>query len=199
MDAEAFRNLIRREVALYMASRATSRPGIVKSYDPATHSAKVAYQPEDTLSGWIPVGSHGVGSGFGVAFAPNIGDQVMVHFFEGEQETGVIGLRLFSTQDVPPNIPAGGMCATDSTGSGIIFPNDGSGTVKTTGTITVTVGGDAEINIAGDANVSIAGAGTITAATLDLGGPGGPAVARVGDPVTGGTISAGSSTVFAVD
>lgn len=187
---EGLLNIVRREVARGLGMRGFTRVGLVDSYDPVNHAAKVLYQPEGVLSGWLAVGSGMSGNGYGVHFAPSRGDQVLVHFLEGSKADGVIGMRLFSTADRPLNVPAGELWAIHASGSGWKFHNDGSGEIVTAGALTATVGGDL--------NADITGAATITAASVNLGGTGGRGVARIGDPVAGGVITGGSGRVTAV-
>jgi len=168
-------NAVRREVALMMQNIATVRMGIVDSYDPVTHTAKVKFQPDDTLSGWLPIGSARVGVNCGLVFAPNIGDQVEVRFLEGVHEAGVIGLRFYSDQDPPPNVPAGESWFINEQGSGWKFHNDGSGEITTTAALTVTA---PMIILTGE---------------TQIGAPGGKKVALDGDPVVGGVIQASST------
>ncbi|MGH6958066.1 MAG: phage baseplate assembly protein V, partial [Caulobacteraceae bacterium] len=124
--SEQLLNLIRREIAVALTLRATTRVGLVTSYDAATHAAKVTLQPEGTLSGWLPVGTPRAGAGAGMALAPNAGDQVMVHFLEDDPDSGVVGLRLYSTRDPPPAAPAGQMWIVDDAGTSIKLTNDGN-------------------------------------------------------------------------
>ncbi len=162
---EDLKNLIRREIALYLTGRATTRIGLVDSYDPNTHAAKVRFQPENTLSGWIPIGAAATGNNFGVHFAPNIEDQVMVHFLEGEHEAGVIGMRLYSDQDRPLPVPAGEMWIVHKTGSGLTLKGDGSTNITAHGLMQTTVGDGATSDITGDVTTTISGSNATTAAS----------------------------------
>lgn len=119
-------NIIRREVARYMALQSSTRPAIIDSYDPVNHAATVRFQPEDVLSGWLPVGTAMAGNGYGVFFAPSPGDQVQVNFYEGNFDTGIIGLRYFSDVDRPLNVPSGNMWLVDPSGSSIKLTNNGT-------------------------------------------------------------------------
>lgn len=187
-------NLVRREVARVLAGRATTRIGLIDSYDPTSHAAKVLFQPDGTLSGWIPVGTAMAGNGYGIAFAPNLGDQVLVHFLEGDHGSGVIGMRLYSDADLPLPVPAGEMWAIHSTGSGWKFHNDGSGEIITEQGLTATVGGALTANITGAADLTIGGAlsanvsgnaevtapeVTVNSSNINLGGSGGSPVKTV--------------------
>jgi phage baseplate assembly protein gpV len=201
IDVEELRNLIRREVALVLSTRGTTRIGLVTDYDPNNHAAKVAYQPDGTLSGWIPVGTAAAGDSYGIHFAPQVNDQVMVHFLEGVHDTGVIGMRLYSDQDPPLPVPAGELWMVQSSGSLLKFHNDGSVECASNADLTVTVGGDLTATVSGDMEADVSGTATIKAPTVNLGDTGGPAVARVGDTVQvgsqTGTIVTGSSKVRA--
>jgi len=80
--------------------------------------------------------------------------------------------------------------------------------IDTPGDVTVNAGGDAVVHADVDASVTADGSVAVTAnggnvqlnasGLVNLGGAGGPAVARIGDAVSGGaTITGGSSKVFA--
>lgn len=163
MGIEELLNTVRREVARLLSLQARDRIGIVDSYDPKSHSAKVRYQPDNSLSGWLPVGSAMSGNGYGVFFAPTPGDQVQVSFHDAVHEVGIIGMRLFSTADQPLDVPAGEMWAIHQSGSGWKFHNDGTGELITTSDLSVTVGGDLTGTVSGDANLDVSGTLTTSA------------------------------------
>lgn len=136
------RNLIRREVAAAMTLRGRTRTGLVDSYDPSTHAVKVRLQPENVLSGWIPVGTLRSGNGAGVFFAPNIGDQVVVEPLEGDHDSRVCTLRLYSTVDQPLNVPAGQIWLQDDAGSFVKFDNAGNLSISAaSGKVSITASG----------------------------------------------------------
>lgn len=160
-------NLVRREVARALTLRAGNRVGIVDSYDPSTHSVKVRYQPEDTLSGWLPVGTMRSGNGAGVHFAPNIGDQVVVHPLEDVHEAGIVGPRLYSTADQPLNVPAGEMWIVDDQGTSIKLTNDGNASISTPGDLSISVQGNLTQTVQGDMTIDVTGNLTITAGQVN--------------------------------
>src|ERR1700733_4193944 len=109
-------NMVYRMVERWMAARYTERHGLVTSYDPKNHLAKVAFQPEGQESGWLPIETGHIGAGYGIAIGlqpggggssvPNLGglgntpqsgvtnqtsgDQVIVQVQEGDFEPGKI-------------------------------------------------------------------------------------------------------------
>ena len=99
-------NLIRREIARAMRG-VHPRVGTVQSYDPNTHSVKVAYQPDGTLSGWIPIGCKAAGSLVSHVHGPAIGDQAVVTFLGGDIESGFVSHYLHSDQNRPPIAQSG--------------------------------------------------------------------------------------------
>jgi phage baseplate assembly protein V len=70
--------------------RPTLRPGLVTSYDPATNCVKVQWQPDGTLSGWLPVASHAASNGWGIWSPPNMGDEVIVEHLQGDHNSGIV-------------------------------------------------------------------------------------------------------------
>lgn len=145
LDPEELLNIIRREALRAVRRIAQPRVGIVTSYNPATHAAKVKYMPEENESGWLPIKSMAVGNDFGVAFAPNIGDQVQVSFQEGDGETGSIIGRTFHDQARPPKVEAGEMVFKHKSGGTIKFNKDGSIDIDNTGR-PVNIKGQIKIN-----------------------------------------------------
>src|SRR5947209_1609254 len=78
------------------------RFGIISSFDPSSYAARVTLQPEGGLSGWLPVLSSWIGTGWGLACPPSIGDQVMVLAQEGHADHGVIIGGAHSDHARPP-------------------------------------------------------------------------------------------------
>jgi uncharacterized protein involved in type VI secretion and phage assembly len=119
-----------------------SRMAQISSYNASTHSVKVTFQgvgdSDFTETGWIPLGAAGVGNGFGVLCAPNIGDMVMVSFSDGSNAAPKIIGRFFSNVNVPPAVPAGETWVVHKSGSLLKFHNDGTVEMKAASTITYT-------------------------------------------------------------
>lgn len=153
-------NLIRRECARVIGTRSGTRIGIVDSYDKANHAAKVLMQPEGNLSGWLPIGAAAAGNGFGVHFAPQIGDQVMVHYLDGDHDSGVIGMRLYSDGDRPLPVPAGELWLVQQTGSAVKFHGDGSVELIANANLSITAPGGVQINSPGVTTSGNLSAGT---------------------------------------
>lgn len=121
----------------------TLRFGLVSSFDPATYSAKIMIQPENVLSGWLPVLSHWAGNGWGLAAPLPPGTQVVVLAQEGDAEQGVIAGAVWSDVDKPLGTPAGELWLRHQTGSFVKLLNDGSiemqaPKIKIDGDLTVT-------------------------------------------------------------
>jgi phage baseplate assembly protein V len=106
------------------------RMATVSSYNPSTHSVKVTFQgvgDSDVIeTGWLPLGAVGVGNGFGVMTAPNIGDMVMIAFTDGSNAAPKVVGRFFSNVNVPPAVPAGETWIVHKSGSFMKFHADGS-------------------------------------------------------------------------
>lgn len=107
-------------------AQAQPRFGVVTSVDPARATARVLLQPEGVLSGWLPILSPWIGSGWGISCPPSPGDQVMVLAQEGAAEHGVIIGRAFSDDQQPPPAPSGELWLVHSTGSSIKLTSDGT-------------------------------------------------------------------------
>lgn len=106
------------------------RFGIVASVDPATYTARVLLQPERVLSGWLPVLSQWIGSGWGLVALPAPGDQVLVLTQEGDAEHGIVVGRAFSDAQPPPQALVGELWLVHGSGSFIKLANDGTVQVR---------------------------------------------------------------------
>jgi phage baseplate assembly protein gpV len=128
-------NLIYRCIERYNAERFTERHGLVTAYDPKTHLAKVALQPEGQETGWVEIETNHIGNGYGwaVGLTPgdgkSTGDQVIVRFQEGDLESGKVVKVVHSDQDKPPEVQAGEGVLWHKWGQKIYFKNDGSITI----------------------------------------------------------------------
>jgi uncharacterized protein involved in type VI secretion and phage assembly len=162
-------NLILSVVERWWAARYSERHGLVTSYDPVKHLAKVTYQPGGQESGWLPIETGHIGNGYGIATGltpgdgKTTGDQVIVRFQEGDFEGGKIVQRVHSEQDMPPTVQSGetviwtrfqksdggpnsAQGAQGGTGQQIYLKNDGS--------IAVTDGNGATTTFDGEGNVT---------------------------------------------
>jgi phage baseplate assembly protein gpV len=145
---ERLTNLIYRCIDHAMSRYSHPRVGTVTSYDPKTHSVKLARQPEGIETGFIPLGSHAIGNNWGIVSGAQIGDQFMMGFINGDVEVPFIMSRLFSDQETPPSVNSGELIIKHSSGSSIKLAQDGSvahtsntGLSFTTGSPTAFTGG----------------------------------------------------------
>ncbi len=113
------------------------RFGVVSSFDPSHYAARVMIQPENILSGWLPILSSWVGSGWGLAAPLTPGDQVLILAQEADSEHGVIAGCVWSSVDQPMPAPSGELWLQHQSGSFIKLRNDGTITMQAP-TITVT-------------------------------------------------------------
>ena len=103
-----------------------ARFGLVSSYDPANYAARVMLQPENILSGWLPILSSWVGAGWGLAAPLTPGDQVLVLMQEADSEHGVIAGCVWSAVDKPLLAPSGELWVQHQSGSFLKLHNDGT-------------------------------------------------------------------------
>ena len=117
---------------------ATGQPrfGTVTSVDPAAATVRVQLQPEQVLTGWLPLLSPWVGAGWGLSCPPSPGDQVLVLPQEGNAENGVVIGRAWSQSATAPATPVGELWITHQSGSYVRLLNDG----------TIAVEGDLHVN-----------------------------------------------------
>lgn len=122
---------MRSEAARLDRLAADPRMGIITSYDPKTHRAKAKYMPEDAMqdavaeSGWLPIATPLVGSGFGVYSPPSPGEQVYIIHLEHSQGGGIIVGRVNSQDAPPPEVPAGEIWMVHKSGTVLKLLNSG--------------------------------------------------------------------------
>lgn len=104
---------------------AQPRIGIVASSDNGTSTARVLLQPENTLTGWLPVLTLWSGAGWGLAAPPCAGDQVLVICQEGDAAHGMIIGSLYSNSVRPPEAEIGELTLRHRSGSSIRLLNSG--------------------------------------------------------------------------
>ena len=121
----------------------------------------------------------------GFSSVPQAGAEVIVIFAGGLRSHGIAIAtvdRASRLKDLQP-----GECAIhDDQGQWVWIKRDG-----------IFIETDKPIMIRGETVTIEAETATVNAETVNLGGEGGPAVARVGDTVSGGVIQSGSAKVFA--
>lgn len=138
-------NVMRLQAMQAMSDTATVRIGLVDSYDPINYCAKVKLQPENVITGWLPVTSQWVGNGWGFFTPPTIGDLVEVHFQEGSFEAGIINLRFFNDNARPLPVPSGELWMQHKSGAFFKLLNSGAATFSDAHGASVTLNGDGTI------------------------------------------------------
>jgi phage baseplate assembly protein V len=109
---------------------AQAKFGLVSSVNGETGFARVVIQPDGVLSGWLPVVSPWIGSGWGLVCPLSPGDQVLVLPQEGDAEQGVILGGIYSNEQRPPSAPNGEFWLVHKSGSYLKLRNDGSIQIK---------------------------------------------------------------------
>jgi hypothetical protein len=123
-------NVIKSHASGLDQSTGQVKYGTVTSVNSQNATARVLIQPDGVLSGWLPVLSQWVGSGWGMICPPNPGDQVLLVPQEGDIEHGIIIGRSFSNKQTPPTVPGGEFWLMHQSGSFLKLCNDGTIRVK---------------------------------------------------------------------
>lgn len=123
---ERFLNMVKARAGGLDGLAGVARFGLVTSFDPNTYAARVMIQPENILSGWLPVLSNWVGNGWGLVAPLTPGDQVLVLSQEAESEHGVIIGSVWSSVDKPLSVPSGELWLQHQSGSFIKLSNNGT-------------------------------------------------------------------------
>lgn len=148
---DRFLNALKAHAGAMDQAQGRPRFGIVSSVDPNSYTARVMLQPENVLTGWLPVLSPWSGAGWGMVCPPSPGDQVLVLPQDGDAEHGVIVGRSFSATAQPPTgpngpAPSGELWLQHASGSVVRLGNDG----------TVTINAQGMLSIAGTSKVAVA-------------------------------------------
>lgn len=129
-------NVIKSHAAVLDRSAGQIKCGTVTSVNSGDATARVLIQPEGVLTGWLPILSQWVGSGWGMACPPTPGEQVLIAPQEGDVEQGIIIGRIFSKKCHPPAAPSGEFWLVHESGSFLKLCNDG--TIRINGDLHVT-------------------------------------------------------------
>lgn len=121
-------NALAMRSAAMDAQTGQHRWGTVQSVDPVRYVAKVLLQPESVLTGWLPILSPWVGSGFGAVSPPVQGQQVGVIADNGDHEHGIIIGGTWSQSSAAPQPPStpGGANAAVKPGEWAAFAQNGN-------------------------------------------------------------------------
>lgn len=191
------------------------RFGRIVECNPVTARARVLFE-EGHTSGWLRWLASAAGPGETAWHVPNLNEEVVVLAPDGALETGVILRGLYGLEDkapfsADPNLSGhlhsdGGFDTYDTQTHErrVHLPEGGVAIVEVESTrfevrdgqIKAQVG-DTSLLIE-DGKVTIDAASIVLNGQVDLGGEGGQPVARKTDPVSGGVISDGSSSVRSV-
>lgn len=173
-------------------NRAATRHGLVTSYDPNAYAVKVTLQPDNVVTGWIPLKSAWIGNGWGLFCPPSIGDAVEVDFQEDDGGVGSAGLRFFNDADRPLPCPSGEFWLVHKTGASIKSTNDGKLTLTDPSGTAWQLSNDGNMRVTG--NLIVSGTTTSKGQIIGQGGmavSGGPGATVAGNlEVTDGNITA---------
>ena len=158
-------NLIKREIARWHLTQPREMVGLIDSWDPKEHAAKVKILTEldengdPKITGWMRVRTNSAG-GSSLCIGPKIGDQCTFTHHEGDPEAGIITGFLHNDEDRPPPVAAGefifqqpdggGSIHIDAAGVATIKGKGGSSTVHdASGNVTHTDGSGGVIRQSG--------------------------------------------------
>jgi phage baseplate assembly protein gpV len=134
----------------------------------------------------MPLGAIGIGNGWGVAVGPQIDDQVLVVYENGDASSGTIVARIFSVAQQAPAVPSGEIWALHETGSFVKLVTSGDIDVSTAGNLNATVTGNMTATVTGDMTATITGNASISAKLASI-------AASVSAAITAPAISLGAS------
>jgi phage baseplate assembly protein gpV len=126
-------NFIHHEIERHLAqNRDNKRMGLVTSYDPKTHMAKVMLGPSGHETPWLPIARQHMGNGWGIVIGLtpgdgiSTGDQVEVTYHGGDLDSGRITGMYHSDQDQPPQVQSGEILLQHQSGSKVYLDQNGN-------------------------------------------------------------------------
>jgi phage baseplate assembly protein V len=128
------------------------RVGTIVSFDPNTYSCKVMLQPENVLSGWIPILSPWVGKEWGLFAPPGAGVAVAIIPREGELDAAMILPGFFNDEERPLSVEQGEFWLVHESGASFKLTNDGKLAVNDGNGASVTLNGDGTVSSTGTWN-----------------------------------------------
>ncbi len=143
---------------------------------------------------------------YGLVSSPPVGSHVVLLSSQGQESVKLGIVSNFDNKAGINDEVLAGLRNGDS-GSSIILRANGDIEIDTKNDLIATVDGKVDLTVTGDVNLSVTGDANITvptgdinliatAGSVNLGGAGGLGVARIGDAVSGGVITGGSTKVF---
>ena len=122
------------------------RWGKVQTVDTASMTVKVLLQPENVLTGFLPIMSIMCGAGWGVVHPPVTGQPVLLLPDAGDSNSYVVLGSTWSLQGMPPVAEQGELWLQHSTGTTMRLTNAGNAWVY----------GKNQVNVIGGASASVA-------------------------------------------
>ena len=118
--------------------------GTITAYDPDTYTAKVFLQYEQVETDFIRIGGGAAGNGYGDKVPVAINDEVIVAFYSGTAETGLLISRIYSDPTDPPPTTAdpADRVIQHSTGSKVTFSANGDVSLAASAKTTAKLGQD---------------------------------------------------------
>ncbi|AVF41498.1 baseplate assembly protein [Pandoraea apista] len=171
MNPHALANAMRGMAQLNSDMRSQTRDGTISGYDPSAHAVKVLLQPEETETGWIQLAAAAVGAGWGVVFAPSIGDAVQVDFILGNAEAPKAVACFFNDVDRAMPVPSGEYWMVHKSGAFMKMTNDGKVAINSQIEVDVTAP-TVMIQATGNVNVQAGGQANVIAPAINLGAAG---------------------------
>jgi phage baseplate assembly protein gpV len=173
MSMAKLANAIRQQARASQNEFTTPRLATISSYDASNHAVKVIDQPVDPEVGeiesnWMPLGAIGIGNGWGVAVGPQINDQVLVVYENGDFSSGTIVARIFSVEQQAIPVPPGEIWAIHQTTSSLKFLTNGDVDINAAGNLNATVAGNMAANVTGNMTSAVTGDATTTAANASV-------------------------------
>jgi hypothetical protein len=121
---------IRREARRILSRLQFFAIGKVKKIDYKNYMVQVEILTTGMITNWLRIGERYVGDGFGEAKSPNIDDEVLICFPDGDPSgQGVVVCRLYG-KDLPPKITEDEIVCKHKSGTILIIRKNGDVEIK---------------------------------------------------------------------
>ena len=118
-------NAMKRHVEAMVNAKAQPCFGIVVSVDPTRPAVRVRIQPDDVLTGWLPIAQSAAAGGWGVYAVPTPGMVALCIPDQGEAAHWVVNGFVHSDAAQPPKVASAiGTGGTLSTGATVGLPGE---------------------------------------------------------------------------
>lgn len=154
MSMAKFIDAMKLNAAAALKHNVSVKIGLVTSYNRNRYAVRVSLQPEEVVTGWLPIFSPMVGNGWGFIAPPGVGTVAAVLFVDGQIDAGFVCLFGFGQVYRPPanDVEPGGFLFYTKAGANIKVSATGDVEIKAAAGRVVSVASDTSISLGSESN-----------------------------------------------